>query len=65
MRPNQYRVVTAGSSIEFNFTSVKLLDYQASWSDLEASHNVFEIVVICGLGHDTTQKLRKLNFGKN
>ena len=55
-RPNQYRVVTAGSSIEFNFTSVKLLDYQASWSDLEASHNVFAIVVMTHLKAQETKR---------
>lgn len=28
-RPNQYSFATAASSLQFNFTSVKLLDYQA------------------------------------
>ena len=55
-RPHQYQVVTAGSSIEFNFTSVKLLDYQSNWSDLEASRNIFSIVVMTHLKAQETQR---------
>jgi len=55
-RPHRYRVITAGSSVEFNFTSVKLLDYQSNWSDLEASQNVFAIVVMTHLKAQETQR---------
>jgi hypothetical protein len=39
-RPNQYHFTTPGSSLEFNFTSVKLLDYRSRWDELEASRPI-------------------------
>ena len=40
-RPNQFSFETAGSSLEFNFIAVKLLDYESRWDELEAIDNIF------------------------
>ena len=58
-RPSEYRFVTFGSSLQFNFTSVKLLDYVARWEELEASQNVFAIVVMTHLKAQETKRSPK------
>ena len=55
-RPNQYRFMTSGSSLEFNFTAIKLLDYQSRWDELEASQNVFATVVMTHLKTQETKR---------
>ena len=55
-RPNQFSFVTAGSSLEFNFTAVKLLDYRSHWDDLEASDNIFATVVMTHLKAQETKR---------
>jgi Domain of unknown function (DUF4351) len=55
-RPQQYGFTTLGSSLQFNFTAVKLLDYQTQWSQLEASQNVFAIVVMAHLKTQETKR---------
>ena len=55
-RPNQYSFINVGSSIQFNFTSVKLLDYESQWSELEASQNVFATVVMTHLKEQETKR---------
>jgi Domain of unknown function (DUF4351) len=55
-RPHQYRFTTLGSSLQFNFTAVKLLDYQTQWSQLETSQNVFAIVVMAHLKTQETKR---------
>ncbi len=55
-RPNQFSVVTAGSSLEFNFTAVKLLDYRSQWDELEASDNIFATVVMTHLKAQDTKR---------
>ncbi len=55
-RPNQYKFITSGSSLQFNFTSVKLLDYAAQWDELEASQNVFATVVMTHLKGQETKR---------
>jgi Domain of unknown function (DUF4351) len=55
-RPASYGVKTLGSTLQFNFTAVKLLDYQVQWTQLEASRNPFAVVV---MAHLKTQETRK------
>ncbi|TAE56655.1 MAG: hypothetical protein EAZ87_17935 [Nostocales cyanobacterium] len=46
-RPSFYQYGLGNSQLSFNFSSVKLLDYQ--WEDLEQSENIFAIVVMAHL----------------
>ncbi|MDB9337887.1 Rpn family recombination-promoting nuclease/putative transposase [Nodularia spumigena CS-1038] len=46
-RPSSYQYVLGSSQLIFNFSSVKLLDYQ--WEELEQSNNIFAIVVMAHL----------------
>ena len=55
-RPNQYRFTTSGSSLEFNFTAVKLLDYRSQWDALEVSDNIFATVVMTHLKAQETRR---------
>ncbi len=54
-RPSEYNFTTFGSSLQFNFTSVKLLDYSAHWDALEASQNIFATVVMTHLKAQETK----------
>lgn len=55
-RPSQYGFATVASSLQFNFTSIKLLDYQAQWQQLEQSQNPFAIVVMAHLKTQETKR---------
>ena len=55
-RPSEYNFTTFGSSLQFNFTSVKLLDYEARWDELEASQNVFATIVMTHLKAQETKR---------
>lgn len=55
-RPSRFGFVTAGSSLEFNFTAVKLLDYRSRWDELEASDNIFATVVMTHLKAQDTKR---------
>ncbi|MDB9374714.1 Rpn family recombination-promoting nuclease/putative transposase [Nodularia sphaerocarpa] len=46
-RPSYYQYGLGSSQLIFNFSSVKLLDYQ--WEELEQSNNIFAIVVMAHL----------------
>jgi hypothetical protein len=59
-RPHQFSVDTAGSSLVFNFTAVKLLDYRSRWEELEASDNIFATVVMTHLKAQETKRNPKL-----
>ena len=54
-RPSEYNFTTFGSSLQFNFTAVKLLDYAERWEELEASQNVFATVVMTHLKAQETK----------
>ena len=57
-RPNQYSYDFPDCSLHFRFGSVKLLDYQNRWTELEASDNPFATVVMAHLKtQQTTKKL--------
>ena len=48
-RPSRYSFITPGSSLDFQFTAVKLLDYETQWNRLEQSRNPFAVVVMSHL----------------
>jgi hypothetical protein len=48
-RPQAHSLVTPGSRLDFEFTAVKLLDYQQQWAALEADSNPFAVVVMAHL----------------
>ncbi len=48
-RPSTYSLTTPGSALQFDFTAVKLLDYETQWAQLEQSRNPFAIVVMSHL----------------
>jgi hypothetical protein len=48
-RPQEHLLTAPGSSLEFNFTAIKLLDYQKQWVALESNANPFAVVVMAHL----------------
>jgi len=48
-RPNSYHWGRWGCELDFRFPSVKLLDWQDHWAQLENSDNVFALVVMAQL----------------
>ncbi|AUT03125.1 hypothetical protein CLI64_23445 [Nostoc sp. CENA543] len=55
-RPNQYSYNYPDCALHFRFGSVKLLDYQNRWAELEASDNPFATVVMAHLKTQQTTK---------
>lgn len=55
-RPNQYSYNYPDCSLDFRFGTVKLLDYQNRWTELEASDNPFATVVMAHLKTQQTSK---------
>jgi Domain of unknown function (DUF4351) len=55
-RPNQYSFNYPDTSLNFKFGTVKLLDYQNRWMELEASDNPFATVVMAHLKTQQTTK---------
>jgi hypothetical protein len=53
-RPNSYKYGIGDSEVSMKFSIAKLLDYQ--WSDLEASNNLFAIIVMAHLKTKVTTK---------
>jgi Domain of unknown function (DUF4351) len=59
-RPSQYTFESPGTKLNFEFSTVKLLDYQNQWSELEASDNPFAMVVMAHLKtQETSNKARE------
>lgn len=51
-RPHQFGYQLWGTEISFNFSVVKLLDYQQQWSALESNRNPFATVrKICAIAN--------------
>jgi hypothetical protein len=48
-RPKDHLLTSPGSSLEFNFTTIKLLDYAEQWEALESNSNPFAVVVMTHL----------------
>lgn len=55
-RPKDYHLATPGSRLSFEFTAVKLLDYQQQWAALVSDPNPFAVVVMAHLKAQETQK---------
>ncbi|MEH1942423.1 MAG: DUF4351 domain-containing protein [Nostoc sp.] len=55
-RPNQYSYNYPNTRLNFEFGTVKLLDYQNRWAELEASDNPFATVVMAHLKTQQTNK---------
>ncbi|NEU77850.1 DUF4351 domain-containing protein [Nostoc sp. UIC 10630] len=55
-RPNQYSYNYPDCGLNFRFGTIKLLDYQQQWTELENSDNPFATVV---MAHLTTQQTSK------
>jgi hypothetical protein len=55
-RPNQYSYNYPDTRLNFEFGTVKLLDYQNRWTELEASDNPFATVVMAHLKTQETSK---------
>lgn len=55
-RPNQYSYSYPDCSLQFKFGTVKLLDYQHRWHELEESDNPFATVVMAHLMTQQTSK---------
>ena len=55
-RPNQYSFESLGTKLNFEFSTVKLLDYRNRWAELEASNNPFATVVMAHLKTQETIK---------
>jgi predicted nucleic acid-binding protein len=59
-RPACYNYTIAGCEVSLKFPTVKLLDYEERWSELEASTNPFAIIVMAHLKTKaTTGKLQQ------
>jgi hypothetical protein len=54
-RPKDYLLTSPGSSLEFNFTAIKLLDYSEQWEALESNPNPFAVVVMAHLKAQETK----------
>ncbi|WOB66566.1 hypothetical protein [Microcystis aeruginosa] len=48
-RPDSYNYTIAGCEVSLKFPTVKLLDYEENWSELEISSNPFAIIVMAHL----------------
>lgn len=48
-RPNTFGYMYGGFTLQMAFPTIKLLDYQARWAELETSHNPFAVVVMAHL----------------
>ncbi|MBD2203788.1 DUF4351 domain-containing protein [Calothrix sp. FACHB-1219] len=55
-RPNQYSYNYPDTKLNFEFGTIKLLDYQNRWTELEASDNPFATVVMAHLKTQQTSK---------
>lgn len=55
-RPRQYGFDLPGTRLNFEFSTVKLLDYRDRWAELEASRNPFAWVVMAHLKMQETKR---------
>ncbi|MGI0493277.1 hypothetical protein ACN4EG_15950 [Alkalinema pantanalense CENA528] len=55
-RPSRYSVTQPGTTLNFEFSTVKLLDYRDRWAELERSQNPFAWVVMAHLKMQETRR---------
>ena len=58
-RPQSFGYTYGGFTLNMEFPAIKLLDYQAKWSDLETSSNPFAVVVMAHLKAMETRRYPK------
>jgi hypothetical protein len=58
-RPNEWCLTSPSSSLDFRFTSVKLMDYEEQWDWLESSQNPFAVVVMAHLKAEELKRKAK------
>ena len=63
-RPNSYHWGRWGCELDFRFPSVKLLDWQARWEQLERSDNVFALVVMAQLRAKSSKRAEERQVWK-
>ncbi|MGB3298007.1 MAG: hypothetical protein WBA76_07035, partial [Phormidesmis sp.] len=69
-RPHNFSFALWGTTVDFEFRTVKLLDYQQQWDELLASENPFSVAVMAHLktletsGDQTSRKRWKLSLIK-
>jgi hypothetical protein len=63
-RPNSYHWGRWGCELYFRFPSVKLLDWQARWEQLERSDNVFALVVMAQLRAKSSKRAEERQVWK-
>ncbi|WP_233271399.1 transposase [Microcystis aeruginosa] len=56
LRPDSYNYTIAGCELTLKFPTVKLLEYEEKWSELEASSNPFAIIVMAHLKTKATTR---------
>ena len=55
-RPHNYEFSLPGTSLNFEFSTVKLLDYRERWDKLKSSQNLFAWVVMAHLKMQETRR---------
>jgi hypothetical protein len=55
-RPNSYTKSVLDCSVSFTFPSVKLIDYESRWQELESSRNPFAIITMAHLKTKATTR---------
>jgi hypothetical protein len=58
-RPHEWCLTAPSSSLDFRFTSVKLMDYEEQWNWLESSQNPFAAVVMAHLKAEELKRKAK------
>ncbi len=58
-QPNEWRLTSPSSGLDFRFTSVKLIDYERQWDWLESSQNPFAVVVMAHLKAEELKRQAK------
>lgn len=61
-RPSHYGYDILGCKVSLEFPTVKLLDYQSQWPDLEKSDNPFAVAVMAHLRTQATRKDMKERY---
>jgi hypothetical protein len=58
-QPDEWCLTSPSSSLDFRFTSVKLMDYEKKWDWLKSSQNPFAVVVMAHLKAEELKKKAK------
>jgi hypothetical protein len=61
-RPDQFGYELLGCRVQLDFPTVKLLDYESRWAELEASDNPFAVVVMAQLETRRTRQQAQARY---